>query len=190
MKEIFALVAVILAIAGNVPYVRDVLRGRVQPHAYTWFVWSVVSAITLFGQVVKGAGIGALPTAVAELFTIFIFTLSLRYGFKPTRRDSYFLVIALLGIVPWILTHDPTLSVVIAVGIDLVAFMPTFYKTWHAPKSETPVLFGANVLRHVFTLASLQSYNIATTLHSVAMIIVNSFMVGMLYTRNGKKFEL
>src|SRR5262245_55908572 len=116
MKETFAALAALLAIAGNVPYVVDILKGRVQPHAYTWFVWTIVSGIVFFGQVAKGAGIGALPTAASEIFTLIIFLLSLKYGFRGiTRSDTIFLVIALGGIVPWLLTNDPTISVVVAV---------------------------------------------------------------------------
>lgn len=33
MKEIFATVASLLTIAGNVPYVIDILKGRVKPHS-------------------------------------------------------------------------------------------------------------------------------------------------------------
>ena len=180
-KEAAAIIAALLAVIGNVPYLIDIYRGRVRPHAYTWFVWTVVSAITFFGQVVKGAGIGALPTAVSEGFTIIIFFFSLKYGFKPvTRTDTYFLLLALAGIIPWILTKDPTISVIIAVTIDLIAFVPTLRKTWQDPTSETPMLYSMNALRHILTLFSLQAYNTATTLHSIAMIMTNSLMTGFL----------
>src|SRR5664280_5719 len=54
------------------------------------------------------------------------FLLSLKYGFKNIRRiDTYCLIIALVGIIPWLLTKDPTISVVIAVTIDLFAFSST-----------------------------------------------------------------
>ncbi len=177
MKETFAIIATIVAILGNLPYLRDTFKKRVTPHPYTWLVWSIVSGITLFGQIAKDAGAGALPTAVAWLFTLSIFVFSIRYGFKNVvKTDNYFLAAALCGLVPWILTKDPTISVIIAVGIDLIAFIPTIRKTWVRPSSETPILYGANVLRHVLTLLSLNSYNIATTLHSIAMIGTNTIM--------------
>lgn len=184
MKETFALLAALLAIAGNLPYVWQIVRGSVRPHPYTWFVWTIVSGTVLFGMLAKGAGVGALPVAVAELFTIIIFLFSLKYGFRGiTRTDTYFLVAALAGLIPWALTKDPTLSVVVAVGIDLIAFVPTLRKTWAQPSSETPVLYGANVLRHALGLLSLEAYNIATTLHSLAMIIVNTTMVSLILGR-------
>lgn len=181
MKEVFAVVATILATIGNTSYLKDVWRGRVQPHPYTWFVWSIVSMTTFFGGLAKGAGIGALPTGVAEGFTVIIFLFSLKYLFQGKAGhirmiDNYFLAICLLGLIPWAITKDPTISVVIVVLIDIVAFIPTLRKTWAHPRSEQPLLYEMNVARHILTLFSLQSYNIATTFHSIAMICTNSVM--------------
>ncbi len=187
MQETFVIIASILAIIGNVPYLRDVIRKRVSPHPYTWMIWSIVSCIIFFGQIAKGAGIGAIPTAAAEIFTIIIFFLSLKNGFKKIKKiDNVFLVICLLGIIPWILTKDPTISVIIAVSIDLVAFMPTIRKTWRDGHSETSALYSMNVLRHILMLFSLQAYNIATVLHSIAMIITNSLMTFLIFRKDLK----
>lgn len=181
MKETLAIIGAVIAIVGNIPYLIDVIKKRVEPHPYTWLVWTIVSGVTFFGALAKGAGVGAIPTGAAEIFTVIIFILSLKYGFRNIRRiDTYFLIIALLGLVPWALTKDPTISVIIVVMIDLVAFIPTLRKTWKKPKTETPMLYSMNVVRHILTLFSLQAYNIATMLHSIAMIIVNSFMTLMI----------
>lgn len=177
MKLSFAIIASVLAIVGNVPYLIDVYKKRVEPHAYTWFIWSIVSCVIFFGQVAKGAGIGAMPTAFSEVFTILIFFFSLKNGFKHIRKiDHIFLAVALLGLIPWALTKDPTISVIIVVVIDLIAFMPTLIKTFKYPKTETPILYSMNVLRHILMLFSLQAYNIATMLHSFSMITTNTIM--------------
>lgn len=119
-----------------------------------------------------------------------IFLLSLKYGFKQiTRTDTFFLLLALGGIVPWILTNDPTVSVVIAVSIDVIAFIPTLRKIWAAPETETPILFSMNVVRHILALFSMQAYNIATTLHSIAMITTNSLMTLLIITRQIQEAE-
>lgn len=182
LTVLMVIVASLLAIIGNISYLKDALTGKVRPHPYTWFIWSIVSMITFFGGLAKGAGIGAIPTGIAEGFTILIFLLSLKYLFKDRARhiraiDNYFLVIALLGLIPWFLTKDPTISVVLVVVIDIVAFVPTLRKTWMHPETEKPLLYGMNVGRHALTLLSLGSYNIATTIHSIAMIFINTLMV-------------
>jgi len=184
MKEIIAIIAAVIAIIGNLPYVIDIIRKRVQPHPYTWLVWTLVSGITFFGQLAKGAGVGAIPTGAAEIFTVIIFIFSLKYGFKQIiKKDTYFLVTALLGLIPWVLTKDPTISVVVVVSIDAIAFIPTLRKTWRNPRSETPLLYSMNVVRHGLTLFSLQAYNIATMLHSIVMILLNSAMTGIILTK-------
>ena len=191
MKETIAIIAACLAIVGNVPYLIDVVKKRVQPHPYTWFIWTIVSCVIFFGQVARGAGVGAIPTAASEIFTIIIFVMSLRYGWKSgfkniVKSDTYFLIAALLGLIPWILTKDPTISVIIVVTIDLIAFTPTLRKTYRHPETETPMLYSMNALRHFLALFSLQAYNIATMLHSLAMIVTNTAMT-VIILRNRKK---
>ncbi len=184
MKEAVAIVAALLAVAGNLPYLRDILKGRVKPHPYTWLVGAIVSGTVFFGMIAKGAGIGALPVAASEIFTVIIFLFSLKYGFKGiTSTDKIFLAVALAGLLPWLFTSDPTLSIVIAVAIDLASLVPTFRKTWAYPLTETPLLYGTNVLRHILLLFSLQTYNIATTLHSLAMIGTNTAMTAVILLR-------
>ena len=188
MKATIAIVASLLAIVGNVPYLHDIVTRKVKPHPYTWFVWSIVSCTIFFGQIAKGAGVVAIPTAASEIFTIIIFFFSLQYGFKKINHiDTIFLIIALLGFIPWIITKDPTMSVIVAVSVDLVAFMPTIRKTWKNPETETGLLYSMNVLRHILMLFSLEAYNIATTLHSIAMIASNSLMTILIArNKNGK----
>lgn len=188
MKPTIAIIAAILAIIGNVSYLKDVFKEKVHPHPYTWFIWSIVSMTTFFGGLAKGAGIGALPTGIAEGFTIIIFLFSLKYLFQGKAGhirmiDNYFLAIALLGLIPWALTKDPTISVIIVVLIDIVAFMPTLRKTWKHPDTEQPLLYKMNVGRHILTLFSLGSYNIATTFHSIAMICTNTVMTWFILGR-------
>ncbi len=182
IKIILAIIASVFAFVGNISYLKDILGKKIIPHPYTWFIWSIVSMTTFFGGLTKGAGIGALPTGIAEGFTIIIFLFSLQYLFdgraKRIRKiDHYFLAISLLGLIPWWLTKDPTISVIVVVTIDLVAFIPTLRKTWRDPDTEKPLLYEMNVTRHILTLLSLNAYNIATMLHSIVMICANANMV-------------
>ncbi len=181
MKETWAALAVVMAFVGNISYLKDVFRHKVHPHPYTWFIWSIVSLVTFFGQWQKGAGVGVLPTAVAEVFTIIIFLFSLKHLFGERvwhfrTIDHYFFAAALLGLIPWYLTKDPTISVLVVVMIDVIAFIPTLEKTWHNPDTEKPLLYIMNVARHTLTLFSLEAYNVATTVHSIAMIATNTLM--------------
>src|ERR1019366_424931 len=39
MKTSIAIVAALLAIAGNVPYLQDIIQKKVKPHPYTWLLY-------------------------------------------------------------------------------------------------------------------------------------------------------
>jgi len=176
------ILASVLAIIGNVPYINDVLRGKVRPHPYTWVVGAIVSTIVFLGQTQAGAGLGAIPTFVSALFAGIIFLLSLKFGFKNiTRGDKIAFFVALAALIPWLITKDPTLSIVIAVGIDVVSFIPTLRKTFYNPETEQPLLFLMNVSRHILMLCALNAYNLATVLHSVVMILLNLTMLVLIY---------
>lgn len=188
MKETIIIVASILAIVGNLPYLRDVYLNKIQPHPFTWLVWSIVSCIIFFGAVAKGGGLGTIPILASEIFTVAIFIFSLKHGFKNVKKvDVLFLAIALLSLIPWYLTKDPTISVIIAVFIDLVAFVPTLRKTYLQPRTENYILYLMNVFRHILIMFSLDAYNIATTLHSIAMMITNSVMMYFIVVRGRYK---
>ncbi len=185
LTVLMATVAVALAVIGNVPYLYKVIKGEVQPHPYTWAIWSIVSLVTVFGQIQKGAGIGAIPTAASEVFTVIIFLLSIKYGFKNIqKKDTIFLVIALLGLIPWMIFKDPTISVIVVVAIDCVAFIPTLKKTFTHPETETSILYISNVLRHILILLLIENYNIATSLHSVTMVVTNTLMTAFILRKN------
>jgi hypothetical protein len=103
MKTLLILIAAGLALVGNIPYLIDVIQKRVKPHPYSWFVWSIVSMVTLIGGIQKGAGLAALAIAASEVFTILIFVFALRNGIRNSfkdiqKKDTIFLVVALLGL--------------------------------------------------------------------------------------------
>lgn len=188
-KLILSLVAASLALVGNVPYLKDTLKSKIRPHPFTWVVWTIVSLVTFFGQLQKGAGFALIATGAAEVFTIIIFFASLRNGFKHVRPvDTIFLAICILGLVPWYITDDPTISVIAVVFVDVMAYLPTLRKGYRHPDSEDSILYQMNIVRHILVLLSLGSYNLVTMLHSISMISMNSVMLLSLARgrKNGK----
>jgi len=45
-KEILTVIAIILMFASYIPYTLDLIKGKTQPHIYTWLVWTILSATT------------------------------------------------------------------------------------------------------------------------------------------------
>lgn len=98
--EFFVFIAVILAVAGHVPYFVATWRGTVLPHPYTWCIGSITSCIVVAGLLTSGGGLATIPVLITGLFTVSIFILSLRHGIDAIQLvDALPLMAALIGII-------------------------------------------------------------------------------------------
>lgn len=178
MKELLGLISVLLYLIGCIPYIVDTIRKKTKPHIYTWLIWSIVTTLAFLGQYVKGGGAGSWSTGVAGLMAIVITLLSLKNGTKDiTLSDKLFFLGALLAIIPWYVTKDPTLSIFIVIILDACALIPTIRKTYRAPKSETFTTYLFNFIRQPLSIAALRTYNIATLLYPIYLFIANFTML-------------
>ena len=173
--------AVALAFVGFYPYVRDIFKRKTKPHLFTYLIWSIVTSLAFLGQVASGAGPGAWTTGTMAVLTILILVLSFKYGTEDiTKLDIVLLVAALCAIVPWWLTHDPTVSVLIATFIDVCAFFPTIRKTYNDPFSETLISYVLNLFRHSLSILALTSFVVASYIYPTALVVMNAILVAVI----------
>lgn len=177
-KIILGFVAALMATSSAYLYTRDIFRGNTKPHIYTWLIWAILTIIGFLGQLHGGGGPGSWATGVTSIFTLFILALSFRYGTPDiTHFDKICLVLALLSMIPWLLTQNAVLSVVLATLTDIVGFLPTMRKTWHAPKSESLGSMYADTLKHGLSLVSLQNYSLLTWFYPAGVLFAKVVII-------------
>ena len=92
--------AMIVGVAGYIPYIRDTLKGTTKPHPFTYLIWALIGSITFIAQLANSAGPGAWAMGIPVLFGIIIAGLSVRKGeLTFTRYDWLCLAGALAAIV-------------------------------------------------------------------------------------------
>ena len=181
MKELLGLLAVIIAITGHIPYILDTIHGKTKPHLFSWLTWAVIISLSFFGQWSRGAGAGSWSTAVTGVIVIIIAILAIKKGTKDiTFVDKFLFIAALITIIPWYLTNDPTLSVIMATIVDACAFILTIRKTIKDPSSETLVTYSSNVLRNALSIFALSQYNVVTLIYPSYSLIVNIIMTAII----------
>lgn len=177
MKETLGFVTIILSIIGHTPYIIDTIRGKTKPHIFTWIIWSIITLLAFFGQWAKGGGAGSWGTGITWVMAILITLFAIKKGVRDiTLSDKVFFIGALLAIIPWYLTKDPTISVIIAATIDFSAFVPTIRKTIKNPKSETLATYSINIVRHILSFIALENYNLVTLLYPAYLLSMNLVM--------------
>ena len=183
-KVLLGGIAALLALCSSYLYIRDIFRGNTKPHAYTWLIWSIVTTIVFFGQWVSGGGPGSWATGVAAVVTTGTFFLSFKYGTKNvTPFDKVCLALALLSILPWILTKSVLWSVLLATLIDLIAFLPTMRKTWHAPRSESLGSMFVDAIKHSLSISSMGTYSLVNWIFPLSVLVTKFVIIGEILFR-------
>lgn len=178
MKEFLGIIAVVLSIIGFAPYILDILRNKTKPHIFTWVIWTTTTFLVFLGQWQKGGGAGSWTTGITGILSILVTILAFKRGSKDiTLSDKVFFTGALITIIPWILTKDPTFSIIILTFINVSAFIPTIRKTINNPASETFITYFLNIFRHGLSIIALANYNLATYLFPSIILLMNIIMV-------------
>jgi hypothetical protein len=187
-KEILGWIAVALAFACYIPIFWGIFLGTVKPHLYTYLVWSIITTLGFLASWFSGGAAGSWALGFSALFCIGVFILSFRYGTKDvTHSDALYTVAAVLTIVPWLLTKDPTLSIILAVLIEILSFFPTLRKTWNDPYSEPFSSWSLNTLKHGVSILALSSFSVATVLYPAVLVVMNALLAGEIIFRRSKK---
>lgn len=183
-KVVISVVAVALSFVGYGIYIRDILRRKTVPHAFTFLIWSIASSVTWALQVYGGAGVGAWITLVVSVICIIIFLLSLKYGEKKiTKLDIIFLIVALLALALWIFAKQPVWSMILLVATDVLGFGPTIRKSWNKPFQENLFTWELTAFRHGLGIIALEKFNILTMLYPVTWVVVNGLFSVFLIVR-------
>lgn len=191
IKIILASIAIVMTLVGYFFYFRDIFAGKTKPHAYSWLVWALLTAIAFAGQLHDNGGAGAWVTGVTAAISFIIFFLAIKRGEKNvTRSDKINLAAALLAIVPWLLIGDPLFSVILITIIDFLGFLPTIRKSWHKPHEETLIHYVLAGLKFVLAILALDNYTLTTWLYPASLVAANLFFVIMLVTRRKKHIAI
>ncbi len=170
--------AVLVGFVGEALYLRDIFRGGIQPHPFSWFGWGLLDAVVFFAQTTKGAGAGSWVVGVAALVNIGIAVLSLKRGEKRIVASDWICFGGvLLGIVLWLLTNDPLSAVIIATVVNCIAFVPTFRKAFLRPQEESLNIFALDVVKFVLGIFALQAVSTTTILFPAVVAAANGIFV-------------
>lgn len=180
----FGILSAIVSVLQYPAYIRNVIKGKTKPHAFSWFVWGLPCGIVFAAQITKGGGAGTWATGLTTIFCTAIFLLALRYGEKEiTLLDKTCLVMALLAIVLWVATKDPLGSVILITIADLIGFIPTLRKSMTKPHEETASSYLIGSLKWLLSVFALGSFTLTTALYPATMTVANTALVGMLIYR-------
>lgn len=185
LKHFASALGIILTLVAFVPYFRALLRGRIKPHVFSWFIWGLVTFIVFLAQLAAQGGIGSWPVGLSGLLQLGIAALAFhqRTDTSITRSDWIFLISCLSALPLWFLTKDPLAAVIILTGVDLVAYGPTIRRAYHHPYEESVLMFAHFAARNALVLLALEHYSLTTVLFPASVGSVCLVFVLLLFWR-------
>jgi hypothetical protein len=184
IKQLFGGIAVCLGLAAYIIYIHSTLKNKIKPHAFSWLLWTLTTAVVFTAQVMKGGGAGSWSTGFTCTVCLAIGIISLfKYDKAYSRSDIIFISVALLALLPWFFTKNPTASVVLIASIDVLGYGPTLRKSYYYPDEEKAISFGLNSIKHLVSFLALQNYIVATWIYPASQIFMNGLVVVLILIR-------
>ena len=187
IKIVFGVLATLVALVNYLPYLIGVVKQTLHPHAFSWIIFTVITATVSAAQFSEGAGAGAWATGATAMTTFLIAGFALRNGgYRITRFDTVSLVGALVAIPVWIVSDNPLLAVLILTGIEALGFLPTYRKAWQHPRDESQLAFFLTILKYILALGAMQVYSFTTVLFPAALVVFSMLLIAETALRRKK----
>lgn len=183
-KLFLGVLATLIALVSYVPYFEDIFAGRTKPHAFTWFVWALLTGIAFAIQLSEHGGPGAWVTGFTALVCFIITLLAVAKGkldFPLVDWVCLFAAFVALGL--WLQAKEPVLAVVLITLADALAFLPTFRKGFDKPFEETASTFALSTLKFAIAVLALETLTVATWFYPASLVVMNGLFVLLLFVR-------
>jgi len=177
----FGLLAGVVAVACNVPYLRDTWRGSTVPHRGSWLIWSVLEVVAVGAQGADGARWSLLPLVVQAAGTCLVLALAVRLGQGGLSRvDLCLLGLAALGLAGWMAVDEPVIATACVVVADLLAALMMVPKAWREPHSETLSTFVLASASGVLTALAVGTFSVPLLAYPVYFVAVNAGLAAVI----------
>lgn len=172
MSAILPILAVVLALAGYVPYIIAVVRGRTRPNRASWWIFALAAGAGAVSSWAAGArGTVGVPATFAVCCVV-VGILAIRRGEGGFGRlDVSCLAVAVAALLVWWATGEPLLATAMLAVADLAGTVPTVAKAWRDPAREHGGSWIVWMCANLCNLAQVRTPNLADLLYPGALTL-------------------
>jgi hypothetical protein len=184
LLPILGVVAALVAIAGTIPYVRDMLRGTTLPHRGTWLIWSLLSVLVFVSQRADGATWSLVVAGMQVVLNGLVFGFAVYRGVGGVSvADRLMLAIAAGGALGWVIADEPFVATACVVVADLLGLAMMLPKTYRDPESETLATFALASVSGALATASVGAADLALVIYPIYLCFGNLGLAILIHRR-------
>lgn len=160
-------------------------RGITQPNRVTWFMWALApitaSIVTYFSG---GDAWSALKVFSAGFLPLIVFIASFHNSqayWKLGMFDFMCGALSLLALFIWFGMNQTMFAVGLAILGDLFASLPTLWKTFRRPETETGFTYVCYALSFIPSLLALTVWNFENAAFQLYLVGLNIVLILLVY---------
>lgn len=172
-------IGVIVQLYGVFVYGKETLAGRTKPNRVSWFLWSVAPLIATAAALADGVRLAVLPVFMSGFAPLLIFILSF-FNKQSYWKLGFFDYLcgasSVLALVLWAITNQPIVAIVFAVLADGFAAMPTLYKAWKFPETESVEAYSTGVINAGTSFFAISTWTLSSLAFPIYLLFINMLL--------------
>lgn len=178
--QYLVLVGAVVSLSFGSFYIYSTLKGRVQPNKVTWLLWAIAPLIATLAAISNGVTWSVIPVFMSGFMPLLIFIASFLNKdayWDISRFDLIVGAVSILALVIWQLTKNPVLAIWFSILADGLAAVPTAYKAWKFPETETPIFFMGGIFSASTTFFAVTDWNFISIAFPIYLISLDITMI-------------
>lgn len=178
----FVLVGVALQLYGGYSYFLETLKGHVKPNRVTWLIWGIAPLIAFSSMISQGVGILSLATFVVGFVPLVIFFASFFNRdsvWKIQKLDIICGTLSIVGLVLWLITRVGNIAILLSIGADTLAAIPTIVKSYKYPETENSKVYFYGVFTGIIALLTVTDWSFQNYAFPLYIVFLN-MLIGSL----------
>jgi hypothetical protein len=190
LYEAFGIAAGVLTFAAYPVYINDILKHGARPNRATWWILSLSNALIFVSYYSVGARTTLWVALGYALGNLSIAILSIRYG--DTTWDAFDIIClgaALGSALLWWLFDTPLYTLLINIAIDFLGLLPTIYKTYKKPSTESQSAWIMDAAASILALLAVREWSFDIAIYPVYLLLTNCLIAGFTLRKKRRLYK-
>lgn len=181
------ILSICISIAGATAYIRDTLRGKTRPNRVSWSMWALAPLIGTAAAIAGGADFwGTSRIFLAGFLPLLVFLATFVNKQSYWKLNTFDVIcgcFSLLAVAVWGIVDSTRIAILLAAIGDGVATLPTLFKAWKYPETETGMTYMASLISVILVLPSIPEWNIENASFQVYLLVANMALLFVIYRK-------
>lgn len=184
--EQIIIIGVLITFFCSLWYIKNILKGDIKPNLVSWFIWMLAPFVGTFLALKAGAGYSSLGVFMAGFGPLLVIIFSLFKKNVFWKIQSFDLICGFFSVgalIIYVITNNLAISILFAITSDLLAYLPTYVKTWKNPETENSSVYLGGIINNIIALLIIKSWFFSVYSFSVYLILANIVEILFIYRK-------